>query len=377
MIIGIIVNLRQLNYIRNTNLGFNPDQIITFGTPGVTGTDQYSQRETLKERLKKYPDIKNLSYTSGMTGVGSGSGGGALYKIDGINKRIPFKLIDEDYLDVMGIKVVDGRGFSKDAPGDRTPLIAMGSTETYSTVKYTLGILINQTAVREFGFKSPLGKIIYWEDGPREWACRVIGVVKDFHSKSLHDKIEPLVLSWTPPMGMANVKISGANIPATLKNIRKEFENVYGQASFNYSFLDENIDRQYKSDEQIAVVIGYFTILAVIIACLGLFSLSSFMVSRRTKEIGIRKTLGASMARIYFLLAWDFLKWIILAVIIAAPVAWYLMNHWLQSFAYHIELGPDIFLIAALVTTIIALSTVTWQSLKTALANPVEALRYE
>ena len=114
-------------------------------------------------------------------------------------------------------------------------------------------------------------------------------------------------------MNTANVKISGANIPATLKNIKKEFENVYGQASFYYSFLDENIDRQYKSDEQIAVVIGYFTILAVIIACLGLFALSSFMVSRRTKEIGIRKTLGASMARIYVLLAWDFLKWIVLA----------------------------------------------------------------
>lgn len=155
------------------------------------------------------------------------------------------------------------------------------------------------------------------------------------------------------------------------------WKQVYGSTPFSYNFVDETFDEQYKSDEQAAKIIGYFTILAIIIACMGLFALSSFMAARRTKEIGIRKAMGATSQGIFLLLSKEFLKWVLIAVIIASPVAWIVMNKWLEGFAYRINLEVDIFILAAVIAIAIALLTVTWQSLKTALANPVEALRYE
>jgi putative ABC transport system permease protein len=175
----------------------------------------------------------------------------------------------------------------------------------------------------------------------------------------------------------ASIKVASTDIPGTLKSIEAEWKKVFGLRPFVYQFLDETFDRQYKSDEQLATVIGYFTGLAVIIACLGLFALSSFMVSRRTKEIGIRKSMGASVGTIYSMLSWDFLRWILVAVLIASPVAWYLMRLWLETFAYHITLEADIFIIAALLAVAIALLTITAQALKAANVNPVESLRYE
>jgi putative ABC transport system permease protein len=211
-----------------------------------------------------------------------------------------------------------------------------------------------------------------------EWGIEIIGVVKDFHVTSLHDKIEPICfVKRDTPGGTAHIKIASTNVPASLKTIEAEFKNVWGAEPFNYQFLDEAFNRQYQRDEQMAIVIGYFTVLAVIIASLGLFALSSFMVTRRTKEIGVRKTMGASVGTIYSMLSWDFLKWILVAIVIATPVAWYLMKMWLSTFAYHIELGFDVFVIAALIAIGIALLTVTGQSLKVARANPIDSLRYE
>ena len=178
-------------------------------------------------------------------------------------------------------------------------------------------------------------------------------------------------------MHLANVKVKPADIPATINGVEKIWKKVYGDRLINYTFLDETFDRQYKSDAQLAAVITWFTVLAVIIACLGLFALSSFMITRRRKEIGIRKSMGASIRSIYTMLSWDFLRWIFVAVIIACPVAWYLMQLWLDKFAYHVELGTDIFIIAAVSAIGAALLTVTWQSLRAANANPVKSLRYE
>ena len=177
--------------------------------------------------------------------------------------------------------------------------------------------------------------------------------------------------------GRLIVKVSPTDISTTIKNIEKEWKNVYGAEPFIYSFLDDEFEALYTSDERTAKIIGYFTILAIVIACMGLFALSSFMAVRRTKEIGIRKALGASSKTIFIMLAREYLKWILLSIVIASPIAWFLMNSWLQDFAYRIELGVDIFILAAVLALAIGLITVGWQALKSAFANPVEALKYE
>jgi putative ABC transport system permease protein len=293
--------------------------------------------------------------------------------IKGNKMTIGFFNTDPDYLDLMGIEIKEGRNFSWDRISEKISLEKSNLIKSLPADKH--GIILNETAIREFDIPSPVGKLIFNAKGQNP--AEIIGIMGDFHYKSLHYKIEPLLFIWTSPGFRANIKVSSANIAATLKNIEKEFKNIYGSEIFGYHFLDETYFQQYKSDEQLATVIGYFTGIAILIACMGLFALSSFMVTRRTKEIGIRKTMGATIQTIYLMLSWDFMKWILLAVIIACPIAWYLMNQWLQTFAYHIELGPDIFIIAALMAIGIALLTITWQSLKTARANPVEALRYE
>jgi putative ABC transport system permease protein len=363
MIVAIIVNFRQLHYVRSADLGFTADQIITLWTP-ADFPDQFTLRATFKERLLQHSGIEKVTYSYG--NPGDHVPDSPMLEINGTNKSVKVILIDEDYLDVMGITLAQGRGFSLVGPGDRT----------WNPDTRVANVLINESMVSEFGMDSPVGKRIYYK-GDNGYALEIIGVVNDFHLHSLHDKIEPLILMRIDHGVKASIKVASTDIPGTLKSIEAEWKKVFGLRPFVYQFLDETFDRQYKSDEQLATVIGYFTGLAVIIACLGLFALSSFMVSRRTKEIGIRKSMGASVGTIYSMLSWDFLRWILVAVLIASPVAWYLMRLWLETFAYHITLGADIFIIAALLAVAIALLTITAQALKAANVNPVESLRYE
>ena len=231
----------------------------------------------------------------------------------------------------MNIETVEGRSFPRKKLSDfRLTLRASPGT---------VDILVNESAVREFGLTSPIGKKLYYEENNIRYAAEILGVIKDFHLRSLHHKIGPFLFIQTEPMHLANVKVKPADIPSTINGVEKIWKKVYGDRLFTFTFLDETFDRQYKSDEQLATIIAWFTGLAVIIACLGLFALSSFMITRRTKEIGIRKSMGASIRSIYTMLSWDFLKWIVVAVVIACPVAWYLMQLWLDKFAYHITIG--------------------------------------
>jgi putative ABC transport system permease protein len=193
----------------------------------------------------------------------------------------------------------------------------------------------------------------------------------------LHHKIEPTVFIWEEDQPSGSIKIGVENVSVTLANIKKEWSVVFGSDPFNYEFLNDSVNFQYKGDEQIARIIGYFTILAIFIASMGLFALSSFILLRRKKEAALRKVLGASSGRIFIDLSLEFIKWVLYSVIIGSPIAWYLMNKWLEGFAYRINLGIDIFIITAFIALFIALITVAWQSLKTALADPIDALRYE
>ena len=276
------------------------------------------------------------------------------------------EVFDHDYFEVMNIEVVNGTNFPiktlKDFSGPRPE---------------KLGVVVNECFLREFDLTSPIGKSFYREDSQGRRHYEIIGVVRDFHFRSLHHKISPIMFIQTRPMNIANIKVMPADIPATLNAIERKWKQIYGDKLFAYTFLDETFDRQYRSDEQLATIIIWFTGLTLVIASLGLFALSSFMIARRTKEIGIRKSMGASVKSIYTLLSWNFIKWIILAVGLACPIAWFLTRLWLSRFAYRMELSVDIFVIAAAIAFAVALLTVTWQSLKAANANPIKALRYE
>jgi putative ABC transport system permease protein len=366
LIVAILVNFRQLHYLRTADLGFNKDHVINVTTPADI-PNEFTLRESFKTRLLQHSGVEGVSFSYGTPGTFIADS--PTIEINESPITLKVLLVDEDYLKVMGMTVLKGRAFSRENRSDQTQ---PDSTD------HVAGILLNETAVQQYGMNDPIGQIIYFNWDSTSRAMKVVGIVKDFHIRSFHDKIEPLMFTWIHIIGnTANIKVASSDLPATLKTIEAEFRNVWGQIPFTYSFLDESFNRQYQRDEQLATVIGYFTLLAIIIACLGLFALSSFMVSRRVKEIGVRKVLGASVGTIYSMLSWDFLKWILVAIVIATPVAWYLMKMWLSTFAYHFELGIDVFVFASFIAIGIALLTITGQSLKVARANPVDSLKYE
>ena len=363
LIIGIITNLRQLHYAKNIDLGFNKEQIIFFSTPDFQGQKKHELRRTYKERLLHNPNIQMISFTVGR--MGTDLIPAPEVEFDGVKMTgVVYMVIDPDYVDMMGMEIIEGRGYSWNIEGDRN-----------------IRMILNETTANQISPDSTVvGKIGYYQNPYKQNSqlhMEIIGVVKDFHFQSVHHKIEPMCFAWFGPEANINIKISQNNIPETIKFIENEWKNIYGAEPFQYSFLDDLYDQQYKSDEQGAKIIGYFTVLAIIIACMGLFAMSSFMIVRRTKEIGIRKAMGASTNNIFVMLSREYIKWVLIAVIIACPIAWFLMDKWLQGFAYKINLGVDIFILSALIALVIALATVTWQSLKSANANPVEALKYE
>ena len=362
LIVCAIANLKQLDYVRNANLGFQTRMVIQVQTP-TDLPNEGAMRETFKKDLLRFSDIQSIAFSAG------GPGGFIPrhpIEFGGKKHYLEFFLVDHDYLEVMDIQVAQGKSFAEQI--FRSDFVSKPDN---------ISILINEAAVHELGLKDPVGQFFYWEDQGTIRPLEVVGVVKDFHFRSLHHKISPLMLVYTPPQLTASIKVRTSNISTVLKTIEEEWKKIYGDRLFTFNFLDEKYNRQYKVDEQLATIIIWFTGLALVVACLGLFALSSFMVSRRTKEIGIRKSMGASIKSIYILLSWDFLKWIFVAAVVACPVAWFLMQWWLSKFAYHIPLRASIFVIAAFLALCISLLTVTWQSLKAASANPIKALRYE
>jgi len=268
-------------------------------------------------------------------------------------------VIDEDYIQCMGMEIVKGRNFSKDFPADANE-----------------SVLINEKAVEVIAWEEPLGKKIGYTSDPNPKT--VVGVVKDFHFSSPHRVIAPLFISTgTNRIRSFFVKVSPVDINGTLKFIENKWKTFDPGRPFEYSFLDESFDQQYKVEEKLMQIFTYFTFLAIFIACLGLFGLISFSAEQQTKEIGIRKVLGASVKNIVFLLSREFIKWVLIANIIAWPLSWFALNKWLQNFAYRIDMTFWPFLIAGIMVLIIAFITVSQQAIKAAIMNPVKSLRYE
>ncbi|MCI0692163.1 ABC transporter permease [candidate division KSB1 bacterium] len=279
--------------------------------------------------------------------------------------NMPTLLVEQDFIRVLDMQIVAGRDFAKEHSTD--------AQEAF---------ILNEAAVKKLGWESALDKKIKMESvaagKPREG--RVIGVVKDFHLRSLHYEIEPLVLLISPePYYLDNIviRLGTENISQTLASLGRTWREIAPHRPFEYFFLDEQFDRLYRKEQKLAQIFNYFSAMAILVGCLGLFGLASFVAEQKTKEIGIRKVLGASVASIVLLLSKEFTKLVFVATLVAWPLAYFAMSRWLQDFAYRIDLSFWIFLLAGAIALLIAWLTVSWQAVKAALANPVEALRYE
>ncbi len=342
---------KQLNFIKDKDLGIPKDQIVYAKLPYQI---LRGNKETLRERLLALPEVEQAAFSSNIFGKIEGLNN---QEIDGKNLNFATTWVDAEFINLYNLQLVDGRFFSKDLKTDENATA-----------------LINETALRDFGVEDPYQLSIRVPGGK----AKVVGIVKDFNYKSLHNRIEPLVIIYLPRQGQfVNLKITGKNIPATLEKVNSIWNELAPGIPFSYHFLDQDFDKLYKKDEQMAKAITLFSLIAIAIAALGIFGLSIFMGESRIKEIGIRKINGAKISEVMALLNKDFVKWVAIAFVIACPIAYYAMNKWLENFAYKTELSWWIFALAGFLALGIALLTVSWQSWRAATRNPVEALRYE
>jgi len=354
MIVGTIVVYQQLQYMSNKALGFNQQQVIDI--PLSAPASQQSAA-ALKNRLLQNPLIRHVSLTDGT--IGGELNNKSTFSFYSKGAEIPVSSeyfdVDEDFLNVLQMRVREGRNFSAELDNDSSH-----------------AVLVNQAMLKRLGWKTRTAGLIEVDTRKVE----ITGVINDFHLRSLHNQIEPLVLVLKKrDANHMLVRVPGQNVQATIGYIKDAFAKANPGQPFEYHFLDQSFAKQYKSDERRGTLFLTFSCIAILIACIGLFGLATFTAQQRTKEIGVRKVLGASVASVVALLSADFLKLVLIAIIIAGPIGWYLMHTWLQSFAYKIDITWWVFALAGILSILIALVTVGFQSIKAALMNPVKSLR--
>jgi putative ABC transport system permease protein len=365
LIISAIVVFRQVNYLHQKDLGLNKEEILFFP---MRGTNMFNNNQTFKNELLKSPGVSSVSIGYGFPGD-MVAGDQIIVNKGGeqVSQHATQLMVDHDYVKTLGLQLVAGRDFSREMKTDPDQ-----------------AFIINETAVRELGLGTPekaLGQTLLWPTWSNQDSLKkgqIIGVVRDFHYKSLYDKVETTVLQIYPDAyWKVAVKLKSAGMDQTMAQVKKVWAQFSPEYPIEYRFLDESFDQMYKSEDKLQALLGIFTALTIFVACLGLFGLAAFAAESRRKEIGIRKILGASVEGIVVLLSKDFVRLVVLALFIASPVAWYLMNEWLTDFAYRIELRWWFFALAALLVVVIALLTVSIQAIKAALMNPVKNLRTE
>ena len=356
LIIGTIIVYSQMKFMRSQDLGFNKDQMIILDSNGD------SARFAFKQSLLSIPNVKSVSLSSSAPGMGNSEAYSQIENKNGDMQvgTLARYAVDFDFIPQYKIKMVAGRAFSKDFATDTTQ-----------------AIILNETAVKQFGYSSP-DQII----GKRfdQWGRqgKVIGVMKDFHYRSLQENIKPLSMVIQPDAeDLVNINVASTDLPKTLAAIESKWKQMIPARPFSYTFLDENFNKQYVDEDRFEKLFFNFAILAIFISCLGLLGLASYSTLQRTKEIGIRKVLGASVSGITSLLSKDFIKLVLIALVIASPIAWFGMHKWLQGFAYRIDIGIWVFILAGVLAILIALLTVSFQAIKAAVANPVKSLRSE
>jgi putative ABC transport system permease protein len=355
LIIGTTIIYTQLRFMRDKDLGINKEHIVYI----PMAQSVISKYESIKEEFLRNPNVLNVSASLSLpTDIRNSPGSPEWEGKDPNNKmQIKADFVDYDYIETFQIKMAQGRSFSRKYPTD---------TET--------AYIVNEEAVRQMGLKSPLGKqFSFWDK-----KGKIIGVMKDFHFRPMYHQIQPIVFKIFPDwFRVIYTRIKPGNITGTLESLQKTWLQLNPGYPFEYRFLDEPFDQLYRAEERMGTLTKYFTVLGIVIACLGLLGLASFMAEQRTKEIGIRKVLGASVGNIILLLSREFTRLVLMSMIIAWPIAYFTMNQWLQNFAYRIGIGWWVFIFSAGLTVVFTLLTVSYQSIRAAAANPVQALRHE
>jgi len=356
LIVAVLVVYQQIQFIQSTNPGYQKDNVVRFSSEGNLA----GKEEIFSAALRNIPGVVNASFTQhNLVGRNFGTNG-LSWSGNITDQTVYFEGFFGGYnfIETMGMKMAAGRAFSKNFGAEYTKVI------------------LNETAVKIMNLKDPVGKNVKISGGN----FQIIGVVKDFHFESLHETVVPafiLLAGGTNPAYKIMVRIKNDHQKETIVQIQRLYESYNPGLPFTYSFLDEAYQKQYETEVRVSMLSEYFSVLAILISCLGLFGLVAFTAQKRQKEIGIRKVVGASVNSITFMLTKDFLQLVFIAVLIASPLAYYLMSQWLNGFAYRINIGPVVFLIAISSVILITILTVSFQAIKAALVNPVKSLRSE
>jgi len=359
LIIGTIVVYQQMKFIQNKKLGYNKEQLLVIPNSWALGKNE----RVFKEELLRDTRVSNVT-VSGYKPAGPSFYNNALAypagKENEIMRTLEYK-IDEQYIPTFGMEMAAGRNFSPEYVTDSS------------------GIIINETAAKAFGWgNNAIGQNIVRQnsDRGRDFSYTVVGVVKDFHFKSLHEAITPLLMVLQSESGLI-VKVKSTDAAALIASIKQRWAGFKTEEPFEYAFIDELYNKTYEAEQKTGRILNIFAVLTILVACLGLFGLATYTAEQRTREIGIRKVLGASVSQVSTMLSKEFLKLVLIACIIAFPLSWFIMNKWLQDFVYRINISWSVFVIAAVAALSIALLTVSYQAIKAAVANPVKSLRTE
>ncbi|HMK18497.1 MAG TPA: ABC transporter permease [Chitinophagaceae bacterium] len=367
LIVGSLVVMKQIRYMNKTQLGFNMDQILVIKSPTLTRFDStfISRVNSFKEELKQIAHVQAATTSWNVPGGDIGRSFNVRQADSATTNKFTVRhtSVDYDFLNVYGVKLIAGRNFKQ--------------TDHDPNGSKLRSMLINRSAAKLLGFGSPedaIGKSIL--RGQRKWD--VVGVVEDYHQKSLRHPLEPMIfMPFYSTNSEISVKLTPGDLPNTIAQIKRKYESFFPGNLFEYNFLDETFNRQYENDQLFGKAFGIFAGLAIFVACLGLLGLTMFATIQRTKEIGVRKVLGASISSIVLLLSKSFFKLILLSAVIAFPLAWWAMNTWLQDFAFRVNIGWWIFILAGASALLIALATISFQAIRAAISNPVKSLRTE
>jgi putative ABC transport system permease protein len=354
MIICTLIVFKQLNYLKTMPQGFDQKNVIGLQLNGP----MIRKYPLLKQVLGENQNIKYVTSTNTEVGQGSGK---VIFLVETdqgmIDRGVNFAVVDYDFIKTLGIKIIKGRDFQQDMPSD--------------TLK---GVVVNESFVKRMGWAEPIGKKVTLGNFING---RVIGVMQDYHQTGMYNAIESLILLWRPLNNIVYIKLSGTETSQALSFIESKWKEIFPDQPFVYTYLSDRFNGQFQADEKRGLIFTIFTILAILIACLGLFGLASYMVEQRTKEIGIRKVFGANENTILGLISRDFLLLVAIGIVIAIPVSYYFMNHWLQNYVYRTTIGVPLLLTAALLTIIITFVTISYKAYQASTMNPASALKTE
>lgn len=368
MIIGTLVVSDQMNYLKSKSLGFNSKAVLNVPLPD----NKAEKLRSFRERLESNPAIRSISFAVGAPTAEANIGTGFFLQESGPDEVHPVKVktVDIHYIETYQLEMKAGRWFTESEA-------KIAADTSVKNDRYT--VIVNETAVTKLGLNSPaeaLGKRV--QIGLNDITPAIVGVVADFHEQSLHDEIAPVVMIIYPELYYnAGIAITGENIPESIGFIKQTWTDLFPEEFFRYEFLDEHLESLYESEQRQLVLFRIFSGISIFIGCLGLLGLVSFMANQKLKEIGVRKVFGASVTGILLIFSKEFMRLIIVAFLVAAPLAWYLMNLWLQNFQYHISIHWSDYLLGLLFTAMIALGTVAYRSIRAGLANPIDSLRAE